>query len=81
MPSKIIVYFTICIISLLYLGCKEKPEQMEAAPTFRDQIGLQLYSLRNQTVGNLDSALQYVKDEGITDIELAGFANLKPEEF
>jgi sugar phosphate isomerase/epimerase len=80
MSLKIIFYSAITLVLFLYVGCKEKV-QPEKEPSFRNQIGLQLYSLRNHTVNNLDSALQFVKDQGITDVELAGFANLAPEEF
>jgi sugar phosphate isomerase/epimerase len=80
MSLKIIYYSAIAMVLFLYVGCKEKV-QPEKEPSFRNQIGLQLYSLRNHTVNNLDSALQFVKDQGITDVELAGFANLAPEQF
>jgi sugar phosphate isomerase/epimerase len=53
----------------------------KATDSFRKNIGLQLYSLRNYTKTNLDSALQFVKDQGITDVELAGYAGLTAEQF
>ena len=79
----------IAILIILLLGAvgyfftkkPAEPIKTEVAGNFRKNIGLQLYSLRNQTNVNLDSALQFAKDQGITDVELAGFANLTPEEF
>jgi sugar phosphate isomerase/epimerase len=48
---------------------------------FRDKVGIQLYSLRNEIEENIDNALYFVKDQGIKNIELAGFGNLSPKEY
>jgi sugar phosphate isomerase/epimerase len=45
------------------------------------QIGLQLYSLRNQLAADVPGTLAEVKSWGITNIELAGTYNLTPEQF
>ena len=81
MKSKYTIFVLLTILSIATQGCKEKPVLEEKKETFRDNIGMQLYSLRNQTATNLDSALQFVKDQGVTDVEIAGFANLTPELF
>ena len=69
------------IIGYYLLNQSKKEITSEVSETFRNKIGLQLYSLRNQTNTNLDSALQFAKDQGITDVELAGFGDLSPEDF
>jgi sugar phosphate isomerase/epimerase len=45
------------------------------------QIGLQLYSLRNQLAADASGALDEVKGWGITNVELAGTYGLTPEQF
>jgi sugar phosphate isomerase/epimerase len=45
------------------------------------QIGLQLYSLRNQLATNVPGTLDEIKGWGITNVELAGTYNLTPEQF
>ena len=45
------------------------------------QIGLQLYSLRNQLQSDVPNTLDEVKTWGITNVELAGTYNLTPEQF
>jgi sugar phosphate isomerase/epimerase len=45
------------------------------------QIGLQLYSLRNQLATNVPAAFDEIKSWGITNVELAGTYNLTIEQF
>ncbi len=52
-----------------------------AAPTGKDHVGLQLYSLRNQFGTNVSGTLAEIKSWGITNVELAGTYNLTPEKF
>jgi sugar phosphate isomerase/epimerase len=52
-----------------------------AAVDFHDHIGLQLWSLRDQTKADVPAALDWVKARGITEIETAGTGNLSAEEF
>ena len=57
-----------------------------AAPIYagsldKDQIGLQLYSLRAQFQTNVPGTLDEVKDVGFHIVELAGTYQLTPEEF
>lgn len=65
-------------------ACKQQPKSdMEETPktdTFRSKIGLQLYSLRDQAATDLDKALAFAKEQGITDVELAGTYGLTPEQ-
>ena len=51
-----------------------------AAP-FKEPLGLQLYSLRDQFAKDVPGTLQTVQDLGFKYAELAGTYNLKPEEF
>jgi sugar phosphate isomerase/epimerase len=52
-----------------------------SALTGPPQIGLQLYSLRNQLAADVPGTLDEVKSWGITNVELAGTYNLTPEQF
>ena len=52
-----------------------------AASLDQKQIGLQLYSLRNQFATNVAGTLDEVKSWGITNVELAGTYGLTPEQF
>ena len=45
------------------------------------QIGLQLYSLRDQLAADVPGTLREIKGWGITNVELAGTYNLTPEQF
>lgn len=73
------------ILLLSMIACKQQPksdtEETPTTDTFRNNIGLQLYSLREQTATDLDKALAFAKEQGITDVELAGTAGLSPEAF
>ena len=46
-----------------------------------DHVALQLYSLRAQLGKDAPTALDEVKNWGITNVELAGTYNLTPEQF
>jgi sugar phosphate isomerase/epimerase len=46
-----------------------------------EQIGLQLYSLRNQFATNVPGTLDEIKSWGVTNVELAGTYGLTPEQF
>lgn len=52
-----------------------------AAASFHDHIGLQLWSLRDQTKADVPAALDWVKAQGITEVETAGTGNLSLEDF
>ncbi len=52
-----------------------------AALINQDQIGLQLYSLRNQLTADVPGTLDEIKNWGITNVELAGTYSLTPEQF
>jgi sugar phosphate isomerase/epimerase len=52
-----------------------------AAADFRDHLGLQLWSLRDQTKQSTTGALDLAKSYGVTEVELAGTGNLAPEKF
>ena len=51
------------------------------AGDFRDNLGLQLYSLRAQTKESTTGALDLAKSYGVKEVELAGTGSLKPVEF
>ena len=55
--------------------------QLTAAVDFHDHIGLQLWSLRDQTKADLPAALDLLKGYGITEVETAGTGNLSAEAF
>src|SRR6516162_5536496 len=50
-------------------------------PSFKDPLGLQLYSLRDMFATNVPGALDTVKKLGFTNVELAGTYGLTPEQF
>jgi len=52
-----------------------------AAVSFQDHTGLQLWSLRDQTKADLPAALDWVKAQGITEVETAGTAKVSAAEF
>ena len=52
-----------------------------AAVDYHDHLGLQLWSLRDQTKADVHAALDWVKAHGITEVETAGTGNLSAEEF
>ena len=51
------------------------------AGDFRDNLGLQLFSLRAQTKESTTGALDLAKSYGVKEVELAGTGSLKPVEF
>lgn len=51
------------------------------AADFRDNLGLQLYSLRAQTKESTTGALDIAKSYGIKEVEVAGTGDLSPEKF
>jgi sugar phosphate isomerase/epimerase len=53
---------------------------VHAKPT-NNNIGLQLYSLRNQFAKSVPDTLDEIKSWGITNVELAGTYNLTPAQF
>jgi len=52
-----------------------------AAASYQDHLGLQLWSLREQTKADVPAALDWVKAQGITEVETAGTGNLTVDEF
>ena len=55
--------------------------QLTAAVDFHDHLGLQLWSLRDQTKADLPAALDLLKGYGLTEVETAGTGNLSAEDF
>jgi hypothetical protein len=51
------------------------------AASFKEPVGLQLYSLRAEFTRNVPATLEKVAAYGIKDVELAGTYNLTPEKF
>ena len=54
---------------------------LTAAVDFHDHLGIQLWSLRDQTKTDLPAALDLVKGYGLTEVETAGTGNLSAEDF
>ena len=54
---------------------------LTAAVDYHNHIGLQLWSLREQTKADLPAALDLLKGYGITEVETAGTGNLSVEDF
>lgn len=52
-----------------------------AAVDYHDHVGLQLWSLRDQLKADMPAALDWVKAQGITEIETAGTGNLSTVDF
>lgn len=52
-----------------------------AAVDFHDHLGLQLWSLREQLKADVPAALDWVRKQGITEVETAGTGGRTPEEF
>ena len=52
-----------------------------AGASFKGQIGLQLYSLREQFAKDVPATLDRVRDFGVQYVELAGTYNLAPDRF
>ena len=52
-----------------------------SAATFKEPVGLQLYSLRAEFTKNVPAAIEKAKGLGFRDVELAGTYNLTPETF
>ena len=55
--------------------------QLTAAVDFHDHVGLQLWSLRDQTKADMPAALDLLKGYGITEVETAGTGNLTVDAF
>lgn len=54
---------------------------LPAAVDFHDHIGIQMWSLRDQTKVDVPAALDLVKGYGLTEVETAGTGNLSTEEY
>ena len=52
-----------------------------AGVDYHDHLGLQLWSLRDQMKADVPAALDWVKAQGITEVETAGTGNRSAEEF
>jgi sugar phosphate isomerase/epimerase len=84
---KNLFFLLLSFILIGIIACNQPPQSQKAisstikGETFRNKVGIQLYSLRNQLQSNVDSGLQFVKDQGITDVELAGYYGLTPPQF
>ena len=55
--------------------------KVHGASLKKSQIGLQLYSLRNQFQTNVPAMLDLVKNFGVRSVELAGTYNRSPADF
>ncbi len=62
-------------MSLVLASC------VTAAETFKEHLGLQLWSLREQTKVDVPAALDWVKAQGFTEVETAGTYGLSDEAF
>lgn len=51
------------------------------AASFKEPVGLQLYSLRGEFMQNVPATLEKVRSFGIKNVELAGTYNLSPAKF
>jgi sugar phosphate isomerase/epimerase len=72
---KIPRYSALALVASLVAG------PAAVAVDFHDHLGLQLWSLREQTKADVPAALDLVKSYGITEVETAGTGNLSTEEF
>lgn len=54
---------------------------LPAKVNYHDHVGLQLWSLRDQMKADVPAALDWVKTQGITEVETAGTGNRSAEEF
>lgn len=63
------------------LGVAAMTLTASAAGSFKEPIGLQLYSLRAEFTKNVPAAIEKAKGFGFRDVELAGTYNLSPETF
>ena len=83
------LYFLFSAMLLIcFLACNQPQTQEKSiastvisGESFRKKVGIQLYSLRDHFKKNVDSSLQFVKNQGITDVELAGYYGLTPQQF
>jgi sugar phosphate isomerase/epimerase len=66
----------IAVASFVFMQFNAQAESLK-----NSQIGLQLYSLRNQFQTNVPATLNLVKNFGVCSVELAGTYNRSPEEF
>ena len=57
------------------------PASADETGSFKAPVGLQLYSLRDSFKKDVPGTLDKVKALGIVEVEIAGVAGLKPEEF
>jgi sugar phosphate isomerase/epimerase len=67
--------------AILLAGCSSTAPTVGTGKHFRGPVGLQLYSLRAQFTRNVPESIKTVQGFGITEVELAGTYNLKPEAF
>lgn len=65
-------------VALLILGASVI---QAAAADFRDHLGLQLWSLRDQMKQSPTAALDLAKSYGVTEVEVAGTGNLTAQQF
>lgn len=66
---------------LLLALCSFIPVATMSAADFRDHLGLQLWSLRDQTKEDPVKALDTAKSYGIREVEVAGTGTLTPEQY
>jgi len=68
----------VCIVGVALAWAGSMTTQ---AASFKETVGLQLYSLRAEFTRNVPSTLEKVRSFGIKEVELAGTYNLTPAKF
>ncbi len=69
------------ILLSLLVGLAALVVRPASAASFKEPVGLQLYSLRGEFTQNVPATLDKVKGFGIKNVELAGTYNFSPEKF
>jgi sugar phosphate isomerase/epimerase len=78
--------FAVTLLALLVLTCTANPRPAavstnEMSQNFKERIGLQLYSLREQFAKDVPKTLDQVRDFGIKYVETHSTYGLSPEKF
>jgi len=81
MKSTIQLAGAVCISLAFSTMIASGAETVGTGPSFKGPIGLQLYSLRAQMIKNVPATLDWVRNTGIKNVELAGTYNFTPEQF
>src|SRR5687768_16796836 len=78
--------FAVSLLALFVLTCNANPRPAavptnEMSQNFKERIGLQLYSLREQFAKDVPKTLDHVRDFGIKYVETHSTYGLSPEKF